>query len=143
MNEVLYRLSHATLGSFSDHILHLCRISMFGLPLYRRPMSCKYEWFGLPTEPCHHAFGLYKLPLRTDNKDNISNCLPPLNPLIIGLSGDRGGCSQRFTCRSGSVVRPTGPACLLAHLPEIGWLRCWLSVGFVAGNKKISRAAQI
>ena len=71
------------------------------------------------------------------NKDNISNCLPPLNPLIIGLSGNQGVYSRRFTCRSGSVVRPTDPACLLAHLPEIGWLRWWLSVGFIAGNKKV------
>ena len=72
------------------------------------------------------------------NKDNISNCLLPLNPLIIGLSGDRGVYSWGFTCRSGSVVRPTDPACLLAHLPEIGWLRWWLSVGFIAGNKDVA-----
>ena len=81
---------------------------------------------------------LQSQPVCSANKDNISNCLPPLNPLIIGLSGDRGVYSRRFTCRSGSVVRPTDPACLLAHLPEIGWLRWWLSVGFIAGNKDVA-----
>ncbi len=54
-------------------------------------------------------------------------------PFDYWAFGRSRGCSRRFTCQSGSVVRTSNPACLLAHLPEIGWL-CWsLSVGFIAG----------
>ena len=52
----------------------------------------------------------------------------------FGLSSNREVYSRWFTCRSGSVVRTSDPACLLAHLPEIGWLRWCLSVGFIAGK---------
>ena len=74
----------------------------------------------------------------SDNKDIISNCLLLLNPLIIGLSGNRKVCSQRFTYRAGSVARPTEPDCLLAYLLEISWL-CWqLSIGLITGNMEIT-----
>jgi len=81
---------------------------------------------------------LLKVPAGTDNKDIISNCLLLLNPLIIGLSGNRKVCSQRFTYRAGSVARPTEPGCLLAYLLEISWL-CWqLSIGLITGNMEIT-----
>ena len=105
----------------------------------RNQLCCSLNQYALPTEPCHHVSATgqsvevtsrdYRLshattrlmfrPQGTDNKDNISNCLPSLNPLIIGFSGDRRACPQHFTCRSGSVVRTSDSACLLALLPEV------------------------